>query len=84
MSLERRWDELQKNRPGRIYRRRKRPKPIQKKLRPIGTPVMPAVSKEPKKAVSLVWYRKLPACSQECAGCQEGHHCGGKLCDCDY
>jgi len=49
-----------------------------------------ALARKAIKTVAIVTfppsplYRKLPACSQECAGCQEGHHCGGKLCDCDY
>ena len=39
MTLERRWDEIQKNRAGKMYRRRKRLEPIQKnqkKLQSVG------------------------------------------------
>jgi len=28
--------------------------------------------------------RKLPSCSGFCAGCDQGHHCGGKRCECTY
>ncbi len=36
MTLERRWDEIQKNHVGKMYRRRKRQKPIQERLKPVG------------------------------------------------
>ncbi|KKW28691.1 MAG: hypothetical protein UY71_C0014G0007 [Parcubacteria group bacterium GW2011_GWB1_52_7] len=86
-SLGRRYDEVLKNRAGRMYRRRKKLELIKKRLQPIGTPVAPVALREPEKAAAAVpfppvRYRKLPACSQECAGCREGHHCRGKRCEC--
>ncbi len=88
-SLDQRFGEMLKNRAGKMYRRPKRLKPIQKKLQPIGTSVTPVALQEPKQVAAAVTfpqvsYRKLPACSEGCAGCQQGHHCGNKRCGCGY